>query len=150
MLLLSFFFFLTNKFLNAQWLQTNGPIGGSVISYAYNTGNIFAGTGLGVFRSTNNGVNWLQTTLNNMETSSIVTIGNNVFAGGLNVGVFKSTDNGNTWNQSGLENLYVKSMAVKGDHIFAGTWNHGIYVSTNLGINWTQTSLNIYAYYVFT
>lgn len=48
---------------NAQdfWQQTNGPYGGLVGSFAINSsGHIFAGTYTGgVFRSTDNGDNWM-------------------------------------------------------------------------------------------
>lgn len=40
----------------AQWMQTNGPYGGIVISFAVSGTNLFVGTADGgVFLSTNNG-----------------------------------------------------------------------------------------------
>jgi hypothetical protein len=44
--------------LKAQWVQTNGPLGGWVRCFAENDTNLFAGTQGGVFRSTNNGADW--------------------------------------------------------------------------------------------
>jgi hypothetical protein len=48
---------------NAQWFQTNGPSGGGVYCFAVSTNgasgtNLYAGTGNGVFLSTNNGTSW--------------------------------------------------------------------------------------------
>ena len=40
---------------HAQWVQTNGPYGGMIISSAVSGTNLFVGTGGGVFLSTNNG-----------------------------------------------------------------------------------------------
>jgi hypothetical protein len=48
-----------------SWEQTNGPLGGSVQALVVHpNGQIFAGTAnSGVFRSTNNGERWAQTSL---------------------------------------------------------------------------------------
>ena len=44
---------------NAQWIQTNGPYGGTIHCFAVSGTNLFAGTdGGGVFLSTNNGTSW--------------------------------------------------------------------------------------------
>jgi hypothetical protein len=40
---------------NADWVQTNGPYGASVLSFAVSDTNLFAGTGGGGFISTSNG-----------------------------------------------------------------------------------------------
>ena len=59
--LLSFFaivVLLGAQSLQAQWIQTNGPYGGSSRCFAVNGSNLFAGTGGGVFLSTNNGTSW--------------------------------------------------------------------------------------------
>ena len=44
--------------VNAQWVQTNGPNGGTVNCFAISDTNIYAGTNGGVFLSTNNGTSW--------------------------------------------------------------------------------------------
>jgi hypothetical protein len=71
---LSLFFFLivhcTLKIDNcyAQWvLMTNGTVYNKNINTLVASGNtIFAGTEFdGVYKSTNNGLNWVQTSLNN-------------------------------------------------------------------------------------
>ncbi len=49
---------------HAQWVQTNGPYGGMINSFAVSGTNLFAGTGGGgVFLSTNNGTSWTATGL---------------------------------------------------------------------------------------
>jgi hypothetical protein len=53
--------------VNAQWIQTNGPVGGTVNCVAISGTNIFAGTKGGIFLSTNNGSSW--TAVNNGLTS---------------------------------------------------------------------------------
>ena len=45
-----FCLFTTTNPLHAQWIQTNGPYGGGVISFAVSGTNLFAGTIGGVWR----------------------------------------------------------------------------------------------------
>ena len=59
-LLILFTLLLANNVLNAQWVSTNGPYGGSINCIAINGSNIFAGTTRGVFLSSDNGLNWTQ------------------------------------------------------------------------------------------
>ena len=59
MLVLVVFLLSSTSLLLAQWVQTNGPIGGYVSSFVVSGTDLFAGTdGGGVFVSTNNGENW--------------------------------------------------------------------------------------------
>jgi len=62
---------------NAQdfWQQTNGPSIGYIGSLAINSsGHIFAGTGAGVFRSTDDGDHWIpiNTGLTRLEITSLL------------------------------------------------------------------------------
>jgi photosystem II stability/assembly factor-like uncharacterized protein len=102
--------------------------------------NIFAGTGGGVYLSTNNGANWNQVNngLNNsMDVHALAVSGNNIFAGAAGYGVYLSTNNGSSWTQknNGITNVFVHSLLVSGNNIFAGTEN-GLFLSTNNGSDW--------------
>ncbi|HTO34828.1 MAG TPA: hypothetical protein VLZ72_01200, partial [Flavobacterium sp.] len=69
---------------NAQWQQTSGPEGGSVLSLAISGTNIFAGTyGGGVFLSSNNGSSWTEVNngLPSTRVLSLAISGTNIFAG---------------------------------------------------------------------
>ncbi len=44
----------------SQCLQTNGPFGGRVSCFAVSTTNVFASTDGGIFRSDDNGKNWVK------------------------------------------------------------------------------------------
>jgi hypothetical protein len=47
--------------LMGQWIQTNGPEGGWIISFAVKDTSLFAGTfGGGIYRSTDNGTSWTE------------------------------------------------------------------------------------------
>jgi len=128
---------------NAQWVQMSNGMGTNkrVWSLATSGNNIFAGTNSGVYISTNNGVSWSLTSLNNQSGNVLLINGNNIYAGTFH-GVFKSTNNGQNWTQIGLSNRSVWALTIHGNNIFAGTdFGHGVYRSTNNGLNWTQTSL---------
>ncbi|MBK6876815.1 MAG: hypothetical protein IPG99_10295 [Ignavibacteria bacterium] len=79
----------------AQWIQTNGPYGGHISSFAVSGTNLFAGTGRGVFLSNNNGISWtaVNNGLMNTIVLSLAVSGTNLFAGTYG-GVFRSTNNG--------------------------------------------------------
>jgi len=124
-------FTLTRSSL-AQWVQTNGPGGGTVNCFAVSGTNLFAGTdGGGVFLSTDNGTNW--TAVNNglPDNTSVYALaasGTNLFAGTTG-GVFLSTDNGASWTavNNGLTNTWVRALTVSGKNLFAGTEGKGVW-----------------------
>ncbi len=87
-----FSIFTTTTPLHAQWIQTNGPYGGIVRSFAVSGTNLFAGTsGGGVFLSTNNGASWtaVSTGLTNTHVYALGVSGTNLFAGTYGGGVWR-------------------------------------------------------------
>jgi hypothetical protein len=134
---------------NAQWVQmSNGMDSVSVNALVSSGNNIFAGTtnytidSSGVYISTNSGISWAKTSLNNKMIFSLLINGTNVLAGTWRNGVYLSTNNGMSWNQTSLNSGTIYCFALSGNNIFAGTQDSGIYISTNNGTNWTRTSLN--------
>src|SRR3972149_4392503 len=114
---------------NAQWQATFGPTGLSFIRvqcFAKQGTDLFAGTDSGVFKTTNNGTNWISVNdgLTDKHISSLALIGDNLFAGTNGGGVFLSSNNGLSWTtvNSDLTNLYVTALAVSGTNLFAGTF----------------------------
>jgi photosystem II stability/assembly factor-like uncharacterized protein len=106
------------------------------------SGNVFAGTAGGVFRSTDNGGNWIPAN-SGLAGFSVQTLAfsfsGNVFAG-TDDGLFRSTDNGGSWTEvgNGLESKNIRSLAINSSgHVFAGTWDQGVFRSTDNGGNWT-------------
>src|SRR5689334_21695909 len=102
-----FFFVVSCLFANAnplcaQWIQTHGPFGGHITSFAVSGTDLFAGTGGGVFHSTNNGTSWTQvnTGLTTTDVLSLADSGTNLYAGTNGGGVFRSTNNGASWTQA--------------------------------------------------
>lgn len=96
----------------------------------------FAGTGSGVYRSTDYGLNWSFVHAgggNGYVYSFVFDHSNNLFIGTGSGGVYMSVDNGNEWQQinSGLTHLGVYSLAVNSiNEVFAVT-GEGIFKSDN-------------------
>ena len=159
-----FIFSLTNQ-LNSQWVPLNGPGYpiNSLVSYgAY----LFAATteNAGVFRSSNNGDNWVSVGL--PYCCIVLGIsGQNLYAGVTgtsNSALFKSTDLGNTWtllnlndnSDNDLKVVTVNFITSIGNKIYVGrgitNQNMAVLsVSTNEGLTWTNASngLNMFNVY---
>ncbi len=69
------------------------------------SGNLVVG-GVDLFRSTNNGTNWILTALNNITVNALTIRAGNIFAGTDN-GVFLSTNSGQNWVVTSLYNKVV-------------------------------------------
>lgn len=85
---------------------------------------------LGVFRSTNNGTNWIQPSTNfgYNWVYALAVSGADLFAGAAG-GVHLSTDNGATWTvvDSGLTQTGITSLIVDSSNIFAGMGVTGVW-----------------------
>jgi len=141
------FMFLVVTGHTQTWEQTNGPYCGVITCFGINNSDdIFAGTlGGGLFRSTDNGNNWVSVnngligTTYNMVLALVINGSGDILAGTV-LGVFRSTDNGDSWIQinNGLTGNSVYALAINSnDDIFAGTWS-GVFRSTDNGDNWVQ------------
>jgi hypothetical protein len=120
----------------------------SVSALAISGGNIFAGTGNGVFLSSNNGSNWtaVNTGLTSTDVQALAISGINIFAATYSGGVFLSSNNGTNWTavNTGLpapSSAGIYSLAISGSDIFAGTEGYGVFRSSNNGSSWVATGL---------
>jgi hypothetical protein len=113
--------------------------------------NLYAGTGAGIFRSTDNGTSWIDAQggipYNIYPNVIAVSPSGSLFAGTPFDGVYRSTDNGASWIQvnTGLSNTKVKALAISpdgtgGTNLFAGTYGGGIFLSTNNGTSWSTVN----------
>lgn len=154
-----------------NWIEVNSGLpAGIVTAFAGLDTYIFAGiydwflytpinegTGYGVFRSTDNGLNWIEVNagLTNLKVIALYVFDNNLFAGTDGDGVFLSNDYGESWTQVS-EGLWhpqiITSFASIDTNLFAGSiWPYGgggVYRSTNKGTNWTNVSYGLTSYFV--
>ncbi|MHB8336561.1 MAG: T9SS type A sorting domain-containing protein [Ignavibacteriaceae bacterium] len=144
----------------AQWVQTNGPSGTTVTSFAVNNNNLFAGTyDGGVFLSTDNGTSWsaVNSGLTNTYVETLAISGNKLFAG-THDGVYLSTNNGTNWTvvNNGLPSytsvyaFAVTNTGTGGTDLFAGTYVAGEFLSTNNGTSWNAVNSGLTNDYVQT
>ncbi|MCA0387272.1 MAG: choice-of-anchor A family protein [Bacteroidetes bacterium] len=108
-------------------------------------GDFYAATERGVFRSSDNGVNWNSTSLPQYDVRSLLYHGNSLYAGLWGQGVYKSTDNGASWADASSGMIIKSVQALTKDNsgnIYAGTFGGGVYKSVDGGVNWNSTAMN--------
>jgi photosystem II stability/assembly factor-like uncharacterized protein len=124
----------------------------AVFALAIIGNNLFAGGLHGVFRSTNNCLDWSAVNNGlpaNVWVDQLSTIASNLFAS-TGKDIYMSSNNGDSWFEAhnGLPNDSTgpsspTQLLVNNNQLFAGT-SSGVYVSTDIGANWTaaNTGLN--------
>ena len=114
----------------------------AIVSLAVSGSTVYAGGyDNGVYRSTNNGTSWTQTSLTGECVNGLSISGNNIYAGTAANGVYISTNAGVSWTKTSLGNQYVWSVASSGSKVYAGSGGNGIFYSSNNGTNWTYIGL---------
>jgi hypothetical protein len=134
--ILFFVFLFTLNFTesSAQWVQMSSGISNTETCWSLTSigTTVLAGIGnLGVYRSTNNGVNWLPTSLNNQTVFTFNVSGSTIYAGTSN-GIYTSMNNGANWTQSYLAGQGIGAILVTGGYMYAGN-----NVSSNGGATWS-------------
>jgi hypothetical protein len=111
---------------------------------SYNETTFFVGLNGGIYRSTNNGLNWIVSFqgLTNFDIRSIVQSGSKTLCATYGGGVFVSDDNGELWMplSSGLTDDRINTLASRGNNLLAGSVSEGIlYINLNISSPlWTQ------------
>jgi len=154
-LLITFLMLLSPFVMHSQWTQLTGsdlelPFSEAIIKHG---ADWYVGTSGGVFKSTDNGQNWvltnnnLFTVLGRLGVEEFVSSGPNLVGVNRYSGIVTTT-NGSTWtsfdNTDLPTNYFIsETMAVVGSRIIivvndnnTNTWY--LYYSTDNGTNWTQ------------
>jgi hypothetical protein len=118
--------------LNAGLLNTN------VNSLAVSDSCLFAGTFGGVFKSTNNGANWLPAGMLYTNIIEAFAISGTTILAGTRTGAYLSGNNAGNWNpiNTGLADANITSVAISDNYLFAGT-ETGIYRAARNEQNWS-------------
>ncbi len=129
-----------------RWVRTNGPDSLEVRSLAVIGTNLFAGTTLGIFRSTNNGTTWTEANGESTHDGlrALAVLDTNLFAGMYYSGVYRSSDSGTTWTPAttGLTSpqfpIRLQTLVGSSTTLFAGSVELvcGVFRSTNNGASW--------------
>ncbi len=127
-----------------QWVQTNGPDGGSIRCFAKtSTNKWFAGTiGNGVYYTTNEGTNWIASNngITNARVNGMAIDSANYIYAATERGLFLSTNSGVLWSNIAFQTDVIYSIAVDaGNRLFAAASNT-IWVSTDNGTTWALSN----------
>jgi photosystem II stability/assembly factor-like uncharacterized protein len=141
--------------LGQSWTKsvTGFPAGASILCLLESDSSIYAGTRDGVFRTDDNGDNWVK-----MGGTNDTTMYSDIWAMCEHDGViyasmqlyfdatiYKSTDKGTTWIRCSKTGLpaglsFIKGLEGSGNNLVAGT-DEGIYYSPDGGDNWYPTNI---------
>ena len=137
------------------WTRLNDGLtnGETIQSICFSTsGDLFAGLSTGVFHSSDNGVSWAQTSLQDENVKDLLyTRENGIIFAGTEYGITRSTDAGETWSEkSGYYHTHKVSFGDDASgNLYAGYgaqgwWSYygAVLVSTNFGEIWDTTALN--------
>ena len=142
MFAVSLIVFLFSSYTNstAQWNQTGGIVDKSVFSLLINGGTVYMGTSdSGVYRSSDNGVTWIKSGLDNRKIWSLAVSGSYIFAA-TDSKIWRSGDGGLNWSSLSI-NASVYNLHTSGSSIYASLNGSApsVYISTNNGSNWYGT-----------
>ena len=135
-------------------VQNGLPYGQLQDLRVHSNGDIYlARKGDWIYRSSNNGDNWVKLTSPTINTppgldadAIAFGTGGEIYEGDDGAGFFRSTNNGSSWEQlsNGLPNTFVWAIAVNNQgHVFAGMASNGIYRSTNGGVTWDSINTGL-------
>ncbi|MCE1164119.1 MAG: T9SS type A sorting domain-containing protein [Bacteroidetes bacterium] len=122
-----------------------GTVGSQVVSVTISDNFIAAGTSnSGVLRSTNNGINWIQTSLNSHYICALYSAGDTIIAGdNMGTGVYVSVNRGETWlqrNEGFGVSKSIQAFTLSNNILFAattaGVWKrdfHQLVYAENIG-----------------
>lgn len=102
-----------------------------------------ASYGLGVYRSTNSGLNWQQVNigLTNLKINRLFASNSQVLAAS-DSGVFRSTNNGDSWSKIGFNDKRITEVnMISGGTILAAVTGESVYRTTNNGAVWLNSSI---------
>ncbi len=134
-----------------DWMQTNGPYGGEILTiHAAPKGVLFVGTdGAGIFRSIDRGNTWtpVNTGLHSEPGEGFTGVtafmqkGGTFYAGTRHT-LYASTDGGNTWHHVSNFRKFesISGLVVIDDRLYVGTLNTGVWYSDDDGASWLQVN----------
>lgn len=143
-------FFNQPKRTSAQWVQTNGPFGGTVNCFAINEKYIFTSiSDKGVFRSSDDGKSWeaVSKGLTDTDIRHLVISGHNLLTITLR-GIFLSVDNGANWviTRSIKSDDLILSVTADNKKVFFITYKGNIFKSTDCGLSWSESKTKFSGY----
>ena len=135
--------------VRAQWKQCNGPLGGMIYAMTQSGSVLLAAIeNHGVFRSTDKGAHWIQTTVGEgISANRLTAVGATIVYACTDSGLYRSKDNGASWTRllSTKPGETIRAFTIKGSTLFAGSAGVGVYRSTDDGATWMESNLGLHS-----
>lgn len=118
--------------------------GSHIYTLYSNDSGTYIGTIRGIYKTTDNGTNWIQTNngLKDTVIQCIYSASKDLIFAATSGGLYFSTNQGDNWSRcsNGIPNSYMLSVFADSNGIvFAGNYSRGIYKSTDYGVTWTAS-----------
>ncbi|MBS1493666.1 MAG: T9SS type A sorting domain-containing protein [Bacteroidetes bacterium] len=134
----------------ATWQKINSGLNGKALDINKSTtrnSDVFITTDSGVYRSTNNGSNWVHLTasINPVPKADGIFFKGDTLYIGTNQGVFYSTGNYSSWTSAtaGSPGGPATSFAYYNGNLYSTFFGSGVFVSSNNGANWSAANYNL-------
>ena len=143
------FVIVYSSFAQGDWVQTNGPYGGKTHDIISDqNGILYAATQAGLYRSYDEGRNWLKITYypvrdltilpsGKLATSFILSDSKNILYSKSSNEILISKDSAKSWMQFAVLNKFIKSFFLINDNYFFAAADNGVYRSIDSGKTWT-------------
>lgn len=125
----------------SQWTASSAGIPpGAVVQSLHSSGtNLYAGTGEGVYVSTDFGNSWTQILSGSGTVNSLTFCGQVLFAGTGSQGIYFTSNGGTNWSNTFVQSS-VPSMDCSGNFVYAVIAADRVYRSSASGIQWQAFS----------
>jgi photosystem II stability/assembly factor-like uncharacterized protein len=149
--LILYFSLLITRYSISQWVSCQDVSGMGTYEFDTIGNSIYCATfgEGGIYRSTNNGINWTSISASAGFTTFSVSHNNNyIFAAAYQNKAYRTSNNGVNWTQTitGLPTNYsTHAVITKDNYVFLGFFDtNGVYCSTNNGDNWFRTDRTLH------
>jgi len=132
--------------LFCQWQQLDSKT--TIVSVFAFKSSLVVGTKNGIYRSTDNGENWVQTLPKKTITTFLIH-DSTLFASSLGTLIYLSTDEGLTWNKISKFGGDAYSLINYDSLIFSALFNNGINKSTDDGLTWVKSDSGLSIEHVY-
>jgi photosystem II stability/assembly factor-like uncharacterized protein len=143
---------LSGLYVSSNGGQSWSPSGlsNTFIDVLTSHGNVLLAAHFGIYKSTDNGVNWILSAPGEIigTISAIASVGQNLIAGNGSGDLFLSPDDGSTWTKITSIPGIIYSLVSNGNAVFCST-NLGLYRSLDGGVTWYSFNSNISNVYRF-
>jgi photosystem II stability/assembly factor-like uncharacterized protein len=145
-------FLLLANYSSAQWWQSMGPAGGSILSHVELANHTLVGTSCGIYRTSDNGDTFYEHSqgIPSGDIISMIEDDGVIIACIRNKGLYRSTDGGVTWSLSRAGNYLRQDTFAEQDLLrldgMTVARNYGtgdsLYFTSDEGLTWTVRHIN--------